>query len=87
MMIGINRVCPFCGCLTVLNVSKIGFDKWKNGELVQKAFPTMSATDREILISGICSECQIGVFGLDDEEEEDIGACERESLDFMGQWW
>ena len=87
MMIEINRVCPFCGCSTVLNVSKIGFDKWTNGELVQKAFPTMSATDREILISGICSECQIGVFGLDDEEEEDIDACERESLDFMGQWW
>ena len=74
MMVEINTVCPFCGCLTTLNVSEIGFNKWMNGELVQKAFPSLSATDREILISGICSECQIGVFGLDDEEEEDIGA-------------
>jgi hypothetical protein len=87
MMIEINKVCPFCGGLTVLNVSKIGINKWANGELVQKAFPTMSATDREILISGICPKCQIGVFGSDDEEEEDISACERDSLDFMGQWW
>jgi hypothetical protein len=38
---------------------------------VQDAFPTMSATDRESLISGLCADCQATFFAEDDEEVDD----------------
>ena len=53
--------------------------------------PTLSATEREQLISDICPACQANLFGEDLEEDEDegddISACMRESLEFTGQWW
>lgn len=55
--------CPFCGKVTTLNVPADGFIAWQNGSLVQSAFPDLSAEDREVLISGICRNCQNNIFG------------------------
>jgi len=42
------------------------FENWENGELIQKAFPELSADDRELLLTGICSKCWNEIFGDDD---------------------
>lgn len=86
-MINVEVSCPFCGVVSEVVVPFDGFMEWKAGTLIQKALPTLSVTKREMLISGICPKCQASVFNSDEEEEEDVGACERESLEFMGQWW
>lgn len=85
----ITITCPFCGKEHSVEVSESAFYKWQGGILIQNAMPTLSATEREQLISRICPACQANLFGEDPEEdeEEDVDACMRESLDFTGQWW
>ena len=94
MEIGI--VCPFCGKEHFVVVDEEEFMAWESGELIQKAMPTLSATEREQLISHICPKCQEKIFGdeeeidisdFEEEEEEDILSIMRESLEFTGQWW
>ena len=83
--VSVGIVCPFCGNGHYLTVSRKGYNLWQNGALVQKAFPELSATERESIISGMCPDCQKAFFEEDDEEDAD--ACEQESLEFTGQWW
>ncbi len=40
--------------------------RWNQGELVQRAMPTVPADERELLISGYCGACWKAIFG-DDE--------------------
>lgn len=82
--------CPFCGKEHKVEVSEKAFYEWQNGACIQTVMPTLSATEREQLISRICPSCQASVFCEDDAEEDegdDIDACMRESLEFTGQWW
>lgn len=86
MKVDINMVCPFCGNHHSVTVDDMQYTSWQKGTLIQKAMPTLSTTEREQLISRICPKCQANIFG-EDEEEEDVDACMRESLEFTGQWW
>jgi len=63
--------CPFCGGATKVEVNEKDYWDWQDGELVQVAFPYLSADEREALISGICSTCWDKMFGSFDEEEEE----------------
>lgn len=97
----ITIVCPFCGKEHSVEVSERAFYEWQSGALIQSVMPTLSATEREQLVSHICPACQANLFGEDPEEEEeidisdfededegdDISACMCESLEFTGQWW
>lgn len=85
-MMEIGIVCPFCGEEHFVVVDEKEFMAWESGELIQKAMPTLSETEREQLISHICPKCQEKFFGVE-EDEEDIAACLQESLEFTGQWW
>ena len=67
----IRSTCPFCGTLNHIHALQFEFDAWQAGALVQDAFPTMSATDRESLISGLCPSCQESFFGSDEEDEDE----------------
>ena len=64
--------CPFCGKTHSVNVE---FDAWldyMDGELAQNAFPDLSPTEREQIISNLCPSCQDSIFGeVGAEEEED----------------
>ena len=60
--------CPFCGRESEVAVTMEGWSKYVNGFSVQTAFPKLSATEREIIISGICPKCQESIFGGDDDE-------------------
>ena len=59
----ISKGCPFCGNTTVVTVDSKAYQRWQNGALIQVAMPSLSATDREVLISGMCPTCQTKVFG------------------------
>ena len=83
--------CPFCGSLHQVTVGEDAFEKYVNGALASKAFPQLTATEREQIISEICPKCQSKFFEEDPEEDEDEGddiyVCMQESLNFTGQWW
>ena len=59
--------CPFCGRENEVEVNHMDYLDWQNGELVQDAFPYLSANEREMLISGCCPRCWSKMFW---EEEE-----------------
>ncbi len=56
-MIAIEVQCPICKKVSIIEVPVDGFIDWQGGELIQDAFPTLSADIREQLISGICPKC------------------------------
>lgn len=58
--------CPFCGEVSFVTVKTMDFIDWKNGKVAQKAFPYLSADEREVLISGICPNCWEQMFGVDE---------------------
>ena len=83
-----NR-CPMCGKIYSVNVNDVDFQNWQEGALIQKAFPYLSADEREILITGTCPKCWNSMFLIDEDEEEDedITNIMAESLTSTGQWW
>ena len=64
----VSYVCPFCGKEHSVEVSESAFYEWQDGALIQNVMPTLSATEREQLISHICPACQANLFGEDPEE-------------------
>lgn len=67
----IITTCPFCGHAHDVFVSEADYWDWQDGALVQDAFPYLSANDRELLISGCCSQCWDKYFGSDEEPDPD----------------
>lgn len=63
--------CPFCGKKVEVEVEESQYIAWLNGALVQDAFPTMSATNREILLTGMCPKCQDIIFSSGDEDDDE----------------
>lgn len=49
--------CPYCRKQQSTKVPVEGYEKWKGGELIQNAMPTLSADECEALMTGICNEC------------------------------
>ena len=66
----IITACPFCGHANEIEVNEADYWDWQDGELVQNAFPYLSADEREMLISGICPTCWEKTFGGEEEEDE-----------------
>lgn len=62
-MVELTITCPFCGKVHSVSVNVADYIRWTNRELVQNAFPYLSATEREQIISGICPTCQRDIFG------------------------
>ena len=55
-----------CGTVSAVTVPLSGYQAWEAGTFIQTAMPELSATEREILITGYCAECQNIIFA---EEE------------------
>ena len=64
----ITKICPKCNKPSYVDIPKDAYEKWQFGMFIQDAWPEGSATERETLISGLCKECQEGVF--DDLQRE-----------------
>lgn len=62
-MIYVTCVCPICGQENEVLVRECDFYAWKNGKCAQDCFGYLSASDRELLISGLCYDCQVSIFG------------------------
>ena len=58
----VTKVCHTCGKSSYIDIPKDAYEKWQFGIPIQEAWPEGSATERETLISGLCKECQEGVF-------------------------
>ena len=61
-MIILMITCPFCNEEYPIIVYHFEYKEWKTGKSVQEAFPNLSATEREILISHLCPRCQAKIF-------------------------
>jgi hypothetical protein len=59
--------CPHCHEMNEVAASVDGFRRWQEGEYIQDALPELSCDEREMLISGICPDCWVEIFGEDDE--------------------
>lgn len=59
----VKIICPFCGNEHFVAVGEEDFFAWQNGKLAQDAFPYLTATEREQLISKLCPACQTLIFG------------------------
>ena len=50
--------CIICGTPHTIVVPTEGYKRWKNREAhIQDALPTLTANERELLMSGICPVC------------------------------
>lgn len=54
--------CTVCQRSEHMHLEKDSFDRWQNGEVIQKAFPRLTEDERELLISGTHSECWDSMF-------------------------
>lgn len=70
MMMTVVTKCPMCGKVTLVDVRSADYDAWQHGKHVQDAFPYLPADEREMLITGICSECWDKMFGVVEEDDE-----------------
>lgn len=53
----LSRTCSLCNKQHSIEVSKEAYDNWNNGMNIQNAFPNLSIDERELIITGFCSEC------------------------------
>ena len=56
-------ICPFCGKWHEVEVAEEQYAEYCGGELAQVAFPQLTPTEREQIISHLCPQCQSKVFG------------------------
>lgn len=66
--ISILTQCPFCGKSHNVEVNLIDLCDWQDGLNIADAFPYLPASEREMLISGICPKCWDKMFGDEDDE-------------------
>lgn len=57
-----TTVCPFCHHATYITVNLKDWEDWRNGKLIQDAFPYLTADEREMLKTGICPDCWEKIF-------------------------
>lgn len=57
-MYKISKACPFCGHVSEIWVDDEVLKRMEDGELIQSILPEVPASEREVLISGICINCQ-----------------------------
>jgi len=56
-MVSVFTMCPFCALYHIVTVDREAYNTWKAGELIQNAFPELTPSDRELLMTGICDDC------------------------------
>lgn len=66
--IEITSKCPECKKVAVIAVPYDGYVNWKQGMLIQRAFPEMDKVQREMLISGYCGSCWDTMFKREGHE-------------------
>ena len=67
-----TRECPMCGKSGTVTVPEAEIEAWKDGHgpLIQHAMPSLSAADREMLLSGTHDECWQKMFAGEEGDNE-----------------
>jgi hypothetical protein len=60
--------CMLCGDNSVMTVDAARYQAWKDGMLIQDAFPEMDTATREVVKTGTHGECWSKMFGNSDDE-------------------
>jgi hypothetical protein len=69
MLLKLNtKNCPMCGEHDTFEAEDVDILAWYDGAYVQDAFPYLTASQRERLITGLCEKCFPD--DLDDDENE-----------------
>ena len=64
----VPAACRMCREVYCVEVDAVGYEQWKAGALIQNALPTLSAEERELLISKTCDSCWNKLFPEDFDE-------------------
>ena len=65
----VTTACPHCKGESTLIVNTADLKAWREGTLIQNAFPHLDADQRELLQTGICVKCWETIFsGVEVEE-------------------
>jgi len=64
-----TKTCCVCDKSDILTLDRQAVESWQAGEYVHNAFPDMSASERELLISGTHPACWDTLFGGDGDDE------------------
>lgn len=64
----IEGPCYYCEKQVTVIADSAGWYKFAAGKYTQDCLPTLSAADREFLISGICGECWNKMLSPEDRE-------------------
>ncbi len=49
--------CRMCGSVNLVSLVESDFNKWKQGQVIQKALPYLDVNQRELLMTQICGTC------------------------------
>lgn len=63
MKVELVMKCPFCDTEHSVEVGIRELENYENGASAQIAFPKLSITEREQIISHLCPQCQKKFFG------------------------
>jgi hypothetical protein len=63
-----SHQCLHCHKVFGLAYDDQDYQRWKGGELIQRAMPYLTADQRELLISGVCGECFDKMFTPEEDE-------------------
>jgi hypothetical protein len=66
-----QATCQHCQTTYDLDITDEQVNRWRSGELIQRAMPNLSADERELLIGGLCGRCFDGLFPDDDEDDSE----------------
>jgi hypothetical protein len=64
-----TKTCSVCGEYEVWSLDRELVNRWQGGENIQRVFPDMSASEREILITGIHPDCWDKLFPGEADDE------------------
>jgi hypothetical protein len=53
----VAKTCPLCSNTATVEVRLDEFEAYQRGALVQDAFPTLTASEREVVKTGIHADC------------------------------
>lgn len=68
--------CPLCGKVSFVTCDKEAYDRYVTTRTpIQEIFPDMDLHTRELLISGMCLDCQASFFESDDECDGECDVC------------
>ena len=61
-----NTNCPICHNPSIIQVPDHEYMEWQLGAYIQDAMPSLTADEREQLLTGICPDCWADSFGEDE---------------------